>query len=179
MPEGDPLRGLLDKQSITEVIYRYARAIDRCDSGSLRNCFHPDSTHEHGEFEGTSLKFCDWAMELLQQLTATQHHIGNILIDLEGDRAFTETYWIAYHRIPAGAGQIGVVAGSGTETDLLIGGRYLDRFERRSGLWKIARRVGIHDWQRFQPAADGGFFESDPRKRGARGPADRSYQRQV
>jgi hypothetical protein len=175
MTETTELRNLCDKQAITEVIYRYARALDRCDLELLRSCFHPDSTHDHGEFEGPSMKFCDWAIELLLRLTATQHHVGNILIELERDIAFSEAYWVAYHRIPADAGGSGVVAGRGEETDLLIGGRYIDRFERRNAIWKIARRVGIHDWQRFEPASDAGFFQSDPRKRGVRGRADVSY----
>jgi SnoaL-like domain len=170
---------LLSKQAITEVLYRYARALDRCDIQLLRSCFHPDSAHDHGDFEGSSADFCNWAMELLSRLTATQHHIGNILIDdLKGDTARTETYWVAYHRIPAQAGGSGVVAGRGEETDLFIGGRYLDRFERRGGEWKIARRVGIHDWQRFEPANDGGFFQSPPEKRGRRDAKDPVYHRE-
>lgn len=177
MSESAELRGLLDKQAIAEVIYRYARAIDRCDIELLRDCFHPDSTHDHGEFEGSSLAFCDWAMELLTHLTATQHHIGNILIELHGERAFSEAYWIAYHRIPAQAAASGLVVSGGHETDLIIGGRYIDRFERRAGAWKIARRVGIHDFQRYQQANDGGFFDSDPRKRGMRSRADLAYLR--
>src|SRR5262249_23624395 len=107
----------------------------------------------------------------------TQHHIGNVLIELQGERAGAETYWVAYHRIPADAGGTGLVAGRGAETDLFIGGRYIDRFERRDGGWKIARRVGIHDWQRFEPASDGGFFQSQPRKRGVRSRDDLSYSR--
>ena len=171
------LRMLIDKQAISEVIYRYARALDRCDLELLKSCFHEDSTHDHGEFEGSSRDFCDWAMALLRRLTATQHHIGNILIDLDGERANAETYWVAYHRIPAEAGGSGVVAGRGEETDLFIGGRYIDRMELRNGTWKIARRVGIHDWQRFEPAKDGGFFQSEPRKRGTRSRDDPSYHR--
>ena len=177
MSETSALQALVEKQAITEVLYRYARALDRCDLPLLRSCFHPDSTHDHGDFEGSSLEFCDWALELLLRLTATQHHLGNVLIDLEGEVAHCETYWVAYHRIPAQAGGSGVVAGRGEETDLFIGGRYLDRMERRRGEWKIARRVGIHDWQRFEPASDGGFFHSDARKRGVRSRADLSYHR--
>ncbi len=178
MNDHQALRALIDKQAITEVIHTYARALDRCDLGLLLSCFHPDSTHDHGEFEGSSRDFCEWAMDLVLRLTATQHHIGNILIELDGDVAQGETVWVAYHRIPAQAGGTGLVAGRGEETDLFIGGRYLDRLERRAGTWKIARRVGIHDWQRFEPASDGGFFESPARKRGARGPADPSYRPQ-
>ena len=28
----------------------------------------------------------------------------------------------------------------------LFAGRYVDRFERRAGTWRIARRVVVHDW---------------------------------
>lgn len=170
------LRALCDKQAITEVIYRYARALDRCDLELLQSCFHPDSTHDHGDFEGSSAEFCLWAIELLRRLTATQHLIGNILIEPRGEIAFSEAYWTAYHRIPANAGGSGVVAGRGEDMDLFIGGRYIDRFERRAGEWKIARRVGLHDWQRFEPAADGGFFQSNPRKRGVRDRSDPAYR---
>jgi hypothetical protein len=177
MIDDSQLQALVDKQAITEVIYRYARALDRCDLELLRSCFHSDSSHDHGDFTGNSFDFCEWAIELLLRLTATQHHIGNVLIDLEGNVAHTETYWVAYHRIPAQAGGSGVVAGQGHELDLFIGGRYIDRMEQRAGEWKIARRTGIHDWQRFEPPNDGGFFESDPKKRGMRNRSDRVYQR--
>ena len=177
MSENPEIKILCDKQAITEVIYRYARALDRCDLELLRECFHADSTHDHGDFVGNSRDFCGWAIELLLRLTATQHHVGNILIDLDGDMAHSEAYWVAYHRIPALAGGSGVVAGRGEKTDLFIGGRYIDRMERRNGTWKIARRVGIHDWQRFEAASDGGFFDSNPTKRGVRSRADLVYRR--
>ena len=35
--------------------------------------------------------------------------------------------------------------------DILIGGRYLDRYERRQGNWKIARRSLALDWCRVVP----------------------------
>lgn len=36
------------KQAITEIIYRYARAIDRMDEQLLRSVFHPGSQVEPG-----------------------------------------------------------------------------------------------------------------------------------
>ena len=47
----------------------------------------------------------------------------------------------------------------------------------KQAISEVARRVGIHDWQRFEPANDGGFFQSEPRKRGARGREDPSYHK--
>ena len=43
----------LAKQAITEVVYRYARAIDRMDEDMLRSVFHPGSRHNHF-YEGPS-----------------------------------------------------------------------------------------------------------------------------
>jgi hypothetical protein len=35
--------------------------------------------------------------------------------------------------------------------DLVMGIRYLDRFERRGGEWRIARREVRYEWQRLDP----------------------------
>jgi hypothetical protein len=52
-------------------------------------------------------------------------------------------------------------------------GRYVDRFERREGVWKIAERLVVRDWDLAEPVtlafAPGRFTD------GARGPADPSY----
>ncbi|HEY8351680.1 MAG TPA: nuclear transport factor 2 family protein [Sphingomonadales bacterium] len=154
------LRQLQDRQEITDLIHRYCRALDRCDEELLRSVFHPDSTHEHGPYKGTSAEFCGFAMDLLRSIGPTQHHLGNVLIDLQGDVAYAESYFVAYHRIPANMPSAqGIMADHtpGVEEDLFIGGRYVDRFERRGGQWKIAHRTGIHDWQRWETADERGF----------------------
>jgi hypothetical protein len=51
-------------------------------------------------------------------------------------------------------------AGSGafdTEMDLWVGGRYMDRMEKRGGVWKIAYRVGTTDWTRIEPPSSQGL----------------------
>ena len=45
--DNNTLESLLAKQAITEVIHRYARAIDRLDESLLRSVFHPGSSHNH------------------------------------------------------------------------------------------------------------------------------------
>ena len=173
------VRSLADKQAITEVIHRYCRAIDRCDGDLLSNCFHADSTHDHGPYAGPSADFCKFALQLLAQVGTTQHQAGNILIDLRGDIAYAETYWVAYHRILADGPRegAGVLVSRGMDEDLFIGGRYIDRFERRSGEWRIAHRFGIHDWQRFEAADERDFKAMPADKRGQRNRSDRAYWR--
>lgn len=173
------IRDLKDRQEITDQIHRYCRAIDRCDEALLRSVFHPDSTHDHGPYHGPSSDFCGFALDLLRLLTATQHHVGNILIDLQGDRAYSEAYWVAYHHVPPGVDLPGPMADHDRShaEDLFIGGRYIDRFERRDGVWKIAHRFGIHDWQRWDRSDERGFRDLDPLKRGRRDHQDRAYWR--
>jgi hypothetical protein len=126
------------RTAITEVLYRYARGNDRADEALVRDCFWPESTHKHGRFEGASSDFVTFAMRIVTALKFAAHHISNVSIELNGDRAFSECYYFAHHRRN--------VANSDQEEDAFFEGRYLDFFERRSGVWKIIRRRGQSDF---------------------------------
>ena len=58
------------------------------------------------------------------------------LIGIDGDYAEAENYVIAHNDMPGDQGSVTFV----------IGGRYLDKYERRDGRWKISHRIGIEDW---------------------------------
>jgi hypothetical protein len=138
-----PLDDLVDKQVITEVLYRYCRGCDRAEEAALRSCFHPESQHRHGGFEGTSADFITLAMKIIKATQRTKHLLTNMLIELRGAEAMSECHYFAYHRR--------VDPKAGTAHDYFSGGRYLDRFERRDGEWKIVRRVGLIDFERHEP----------------------------
>ena len=57
---------------------------------------------------------------------------------MEGDTAHTDTYCVAHHVSKPDA--------AGTQSDMILGLRYVDRFERRDGRWRIAKRVCAFDW---------------------------------
>jgi SnoaL-like domain len=137
-----PLEDLLDKQAITEVLYRYCRGCDRAEEAAIRSCFHPASLHRHGGFEGTSADFAALAMRIILATRMTKHLLTNVLIELNGEHALSESHYLAYHRQ--------VDSKTGAERDYFSGGRYLDRFERRAGEWKIAQRVGLIDFERHE-----------------------------
>ena len=128
---------LLSHWAVQEVLVGYARANDLQDEAMLRDCFWPESTHKHGRFEGKSQDFVGFAMKILTTLHYCAHHISNISIQIEGDRAFSECYYFAHHRRDAK---------TGGEEDAFMEGRYLDILERRDGVWKIIRRHGISDY---------------------------------
>lgn len=129
---------LLSRAAIEEVLVAYARGNDRLDADLLRSCFWPESAHHHGGFRGKSIDFVNFAVKKIADLKYAAHHISNISIEVEGDRAFTECYYFAHHRRPK-------ADGSGEE-DAFFEGRYLDDFERRAGVWKIIRRRGLSDY---------------------------------
>ena len=82
-------------------------------------------------------------------MLCTHHLLGNILIDLDGDVARVETLFTSFHQRRDAEGQL---------WDETLRGRYLDRFERRVGAWKIARRVVVWDASRVEQAA-GSWFD--------------------
>jgi hypothetical protein len=135
------LAKLVDKQEIHDVLMRYCRGIDRCDEELLRSVYHPDATDNHGQFNGTAADFIPWALQALRRDERTTHFLCNELIEVQGDTAHCESYLFAVHRRKTK---------NGTATkDLIFGGRYVDRFERREGVWKIAHRQVILEWSRL------------------------------
>ncbi len=168
------LRAVIDRQDIAELLARYCRAIDRLDEGLLRSCFHPDSVHDHG-YVGASEEFCGFAMDVLRACVATHHQLGNISIRVDGHRADAESYFTAFHRL--GETPPKAFGADAAGLDLIIGGRYIDRLERRAGEWRIVSRTGVHDWRRFEAPADRGFYDLPADQRGRRDAADPVYAR--
>jgi hypothetical protein len=167
------MKELLAKQQIHEVLVRYCRGIDRGDSDLVRSAFHPDAVqNQRGNDVPVSDLFDRLARPARQVMQSACHYMGNELVEVEGDVANCESYFIACHRLQH----------DGASWDWIVGGRYVDRFERRSGLWKITNRVAVYDWVRVDrvgdPPADlevikginEGFW-------GQRAPDDVSYRR--
>lgn len=131
------LRQLLDERAIRTVILRYCRGVDRMDRDLVRSCYHPDAVDSHAHFEGALDDFLDWAWTLQATYTSTMHYVANLLVEhhpTDPDLAHAETYGIALQFAESG--------------DRIGGFRYLDRFERRTGEWRIARRDASTEWVR-------------------------------
>lgn len=147
------LEVLIAKDAIRDLAARYMRGQDRLDRDLQMSTFWPDSRTDYGIFKGSGPDFVNFAQDLLTAHLANQHIIGQHLIEFdEGDasRAFGEVYYYAFHR----------VLEDGAPVDMLICGRYLDRYEQRGGEWRFAYREELVDWVRKEPAADG-FLATD------------------
>jgi len=156
---------LIAKQEITDLVGRYMRGLDRLDRELLRNTFHDDAQTNYGFFKGGPDDFVDMAFGALSEHKDNHHMIGQVNIDLNGDSAIGEVYFQAFHQLIR----------DGETRDLFISGRYVDRYERRNGEWKIAFRSEVNDWTRDEPASDDYFKNSPQGLRGARYPDDPIY----
>jgi hypothetical protein len=159
---------LADERAIRRVVLRYCRGADRLDVDLVRSCYHPDATDEHGSFSGGVEEYLAWAFGLLRRYDSTFHLVANMLVDVAGDVALAESYGVAYHR---GRGHDGAFQAS---RNLVTGFRFVDRFERRGGEWRIAARVATTEWSRVDDEA-GRWPVPDQLRRGARDGSDPVY----
>ena len=160
---------LLAREEITDVVKALARGTDRLDRELMASCYHPDGTDDHNVFRGTGTEFAQWVVDTLPHFQATMHFIGPPLIRNERDVAKVDTYCVAHHVSKPDA--------DGLQSDMVLGLRYVDRFERRDGPWLIAARVCAFDWSytvAFDPAR--GFQFEDTWTLGARDRTDVTYQ---
>jgi len=166
------LQVAIDKSEIAEVLASFARGIDRIDENILRSVLHPDATLDLGPgvFQGTGGDYVHWVLGVLQGVRSSHHMITNIRTDLDGDTALVESYFHAHIRIEKPIGR----------EDVFLGGRNLDRFERRpsgsAGVWKIVHRKQVLDWVRTESASDIFYHQNPDALWSYRTKTDASYQ---
>lgn len=130
------LSALESKDQISDAILRLCRGVDRCDVQLICSCYHDGAYEEHGYFNGDAKEFAELlATTKSETVEFMGHYISNILIELKSDNAARcESCFIAYQK-----------AKDATDAQI-VAGRYLDKFEKRAGEWKITERKVIHDW---------------------------------
>jgi len=126
----------LDRLDIVDCIARLARGEDRRNSELISSSYWPDADIDFGVFKGSFGQYIGWVVPGDPSLPVTQHFLGQTVVELDGNDARAETYVISYHRVDTGE----------EHRDTAIGGRYLDRMEKRQGEWRIAGRVMLYDW---------------------------------
>lgn len=143
------LQRLADRSAIQDCVHRYARGIDRRNWAFLASAFHPGATLHQGDFKGTIEEMLANVAARHAAIEQSAHLLTNILVEFaDTDTAVVETYYLAYLRnahLPAivRTALLGGGAPEAGKIDMRSLGRYIDRFERRDGYWRIARRVCI------------------------------------
>lgn len=123
-----------DREAIREATLRYARGVDRLDAELMKSAYWPDATDDHGRFVGNGWEFAERVVGTHDRWAATMHCVYNHSIEFDDDdHARGELYNVTY-LVPPDGGPWNVWLG-----------RYLDRYERRAGKWRISHRTCVHE----------------------------------
>jgi len=133
------LEELQARTAIEDCLNRFARAVDRQDWKAARQAYHDGAFDDHGFFKGAPDQFLAHIEKLHAAQDHSMHFNTNVLIEFESpERAFVETYALVLQRYRAGAPQ----APAGTAgLRNIASARYLDRFQKRNGEWRIVHRT--------------------------------------
>ncbi|MCB2076155.1 MAG: nuclear transport factor 2 family protein [Novosphingobium sp.] len=129
---------IADKLAIRDLLHCYCRGLDRMDRALALSAFHANAELDYGaSFRGSAVQFMDWVWPNHERGTRHSHNITNCYVEIDGDRAASESYSYMIMRLdlPNGAMQ------------LQSNGRYLDEWQRRDGRWGIVRRQSVHEFQ--------------------------------
>ena len=127
---------LVARAQIYDVLMQYMRGVDRRNMDLVRAAYHPDATQTNPYLAPGEWGSVEELITLMNRnavhIPMSMHFLANVVYEFAGDDiAIVESYLMAYqtHREARGEGF------------RQTGSRYLDRFERRHGNWKIAKRV--------------------------------------
>jgi hypothetical protein len=102
--------------------------VDRQDWSLARELYHDDAFDDHGFFKGSPDAFLAHIAKLHEVQDHSMHFNTNVLIEFQSrERAFVETYVLVLQRHQ--------------DRRVTASARYLDRFERRKGEWRVAHRT--------------------------------------
>jgi hypothetical protein len=134
----DPrVQEMLDHHDIRRALAEYCHGCDRMDRIRMASVYLEDSWDDHGIYK------CSGA-ELAERVTSSlkvnwemcMHQLGQSIINVNGDEAGVETYFLAFLRRRTEAGPEIVSQG----------GRYVDRFRRTADGWKVEKRICMTEW---------------------------------
>ncbi len=159
---------LMDRTQILDCIARHARGCDRHDGDLISSTYHDDGIDEHGVTVKPGPEYAGWANSV--HAATSQQHTHNVTThtcDIDGDSAHCESYVLVALLSPD------------AKTTQVMGGRYIDRLERRDGTWRIAVRRSTVEWSFAADASllQSPFFTGQHFAKGTRDTSDLSYQR--
>ncbi|OBI16065.1 nuclear transport factor 2 family protein [Mycobacterium sp. E2497] len=111
---------------LTDLVARLCRAMDRLDEAAIAACYSDPSFDDHGAFKGSGQDFA--AYLCASPIPPTHHLLGQSVVDIDGDQAWGETYFVMH--------------GLGAHPAY---GRYIDYFQRSGATWKLTYRRVVPD----------------------------------
>ncbi|TQF73904.1 nuclear transport factor 2 family protein [Rhodococcus spelaei] len=129
------LESLLAERAVTRTLTRIARAMDARDWSAFDDLVLPDATANMGagELSGRENIVAN-IRSFLDECGPTQHLLGNVLVDVDGDTATSQAYVSDMH----------VGAGDRSHLTFSTLGDYHDEWTRRGDCWQLVRRVKVN-----------------------------------
>lgn len=145
----------LDVVALNQLAYRYAAAVDACDIAALQRVFTPDA-RLHSYQPGAERPFADLTGHeqiaaipnaMRGMYGATTHMMTNHLVEVDGHEATGQVLCTARHL--EGESSINVII------------RYVDRYRKHGGEWRIADRAIRFLWSERHAVTDSGMGRGD------------------
>lgn len=122
------MKELLDEREIYRLMVHYIDRVDANDPAGAAQCFTEDGIGIYwGEYQGREAIAVRLG-GILDVFSATSHHLSNVAITLDGDRATSLAYVYAFHRRIE------------DHSPLHVWGRWIDELERTADGWRFSRR---------------------------------------
>jgi hypothetical protein len=140
-----------DIVELNQLAYRYAAAVDACDVALFQSVFtpdarlrsyHPDADEPFADLTGHA-QLATIPDTMRGMYGKTTHMMTNHLVDVEGDEGRGEVLCTARHL--DGDSSINVII------------RYVDRYARYEGAWRIADRQIRFLWSERHTVTDSGM----------------------
>lgn len=126
---------LLAERDIQRALVRIARAMDERDWAALEQLLLPDATADLGlgPIAGGA-EIVRFIRTFLDACGSTQHLLGNLLVEVDGDRATSRSYVSDMHK------------GAAEKSHLSFStlGDYHDRWRKVDGKWHLSHRTKLN-----------------------------------
>lgn len=157
MTQIDTLSAMADRQAIADLIYRYCRSVDRLDIALGHSIWHEDGIADYGAavYQGPGKGVIDHICAQHRNTLNHSHQVSNILIEVDDDRAGSESYVTASLRIVSGE-QL---------RHITVWGRYIDSWSRRDGRWGLDKRLSIRDFDEMREVVEMARHDTGKRDR--------------
>jgi len=143
---------LVDRLEIRDLVENWVVWRDAGDWDRFRTVWHEDGWMMATWTEGSFEHFIQMTVEGWAKGVSILHFLGGQSIELNGDRAISQTKMTISQRAPV----------HGVLCDVTCTGRFYDFIERRDGRWGLVLRQPIYEKDRMDPLDPSAQLALDP-----------------
>ena len=143
---------LVDRLKIRDLVENWVVWRDAGDWDRFRTVWHEDGWMQATWTQGSFEHFIQMTIEGWAKGVSILHFLGGQSIELNGDRAISQTKMTISQRAPV----------HGVLCDVTCTGRFYDFLERRDGRWGLVLRQPIYEKDRMDPLDPSAELALDP-----------------